>query len=444
MNLENMSPKKIKDLLISTVKNMAVERTRFIRNPERDFTRNSKCDIETTANIILGFENDSLNSELKNHFRDDLKNLPYKSAFVQQRGKFSDDAFENLFRDFNAKTPFKAKKYGLHCIACDGSDVNIPKLASDKQYFVENHTKNGKGFYQFHGNAFYDLCENRYSDFLIQPRKDFNEGKAFLTMLGRAEHESDYSTLYIADRGYFSWNLAANVIESHQYFLIRARGVRSSNSAFKGLPIPDSGEFDTDISIKIIRNSSKAYKCKPGEYKCILKNSRFDFIPCGDRTTEYKMEFRMASVKLSSGEYEYLLTNLPRDKFPPDKLKELYHLRWGCETAFLKLKYNCALTSFHSVKRDFIIQEVYARLIMYNFTSLIASVVKIKDNPKFKHEHKISFANAAKTSRMYFKINMSVETLETLIRKYIIPIRGDRRYERNVRSQTVLPLNTRV
>jgi hypothetical protein len=108
------------------------------------------------------------------------------------------------------------------------------------------------------------------------------------------------------------------------------------------------------------------------------------------------------------------------------------------------VKLNCALTSFHSVKRDFIIQEVYARLIMYNFTSLIASVVKIKDNPKFKHEHKISFANAAKTSRMYFKINMSVETLETLIRKYIIPIRDDRRYERNVRSQTVLPLNTRV
>jgi hypothetical protein len=26
-------------------------------------------------------------------------------------------------RDFNAKLPFKAKEYRLHCIACDGSDV---------------------------------------------------------------------------------------------------------------------------------------------------------------------------------------------------------------------------------------------------------------------------------------------------------------------------------
>ena len=39
-------------------------------------------------------------------------------------------------------------------------------------------------------------------------------------------------------------------------------------------------------------------------------------------------------VVLSDGSYECLVTNLPRNKFSPKKLKKLYHLRWGIENAY--------------------------------------------------------------------------------------------------------------
>ena len=61
-----------------------------------------------------------------------------------------------------------------------------------------------------------------------------------------------------------------------------------------------------------------------------------------------------------------LLTNLPSDKFPPHKLKEIYSMRWGIETSFRELKYAIGLTSFHARKPDFIKQEIYARLLLYN------------------------------------------------------------------------------
>ena len=59
----------IKNSLTDCIKNMSVEKERFVRNPLKDFIRNSKCNIETTTRIILGFEDQCLNSELKNYYR---------------------------------------------------------------------------------------------------------------------------------------------------------------------------------------------------------------------------------------------------------------------------------------------------------------------------------------------------------------------------------------
>ena len=69
--------------------------------------------------------------------------------------------------------------------------------------------------------------------------------------------------------------------------------------------------------------------------------------------------------------YENLITNLPDIEFDMDELKELYHLRWSLETAYRDLKYPLCLNSFHSKKYTYIVQEVFARAIMYNFCAEI-------------------------------------------------------------------------
>ena len=54
------------------------------------------------------------------------------------------------------------------------------------------------------------------------------------------------------------------------------------------------------------------------------------------------------------------------NEFSTEEIKELYALRWGIETSFRELKYAVGLTSFHSKKHEYIIQEIWARLLLYN------------------------------------------------------------------------------
>lgn len=61
-------------------------------------------------------------------------------------------------------------------------------------------------------------------------------------------------------------------------------------------------------------------------------------------------------------------------------------MRWGIETSFRELKYAIGLTSFHARKPDFIKQETYARLLLYNYCELITTHVikQMKNNDKTK------------------------------------------------------------
>ena len=50
--------------------------------------------------------------------------------------------------------------------------------------------------------------------------------------------------------------------------------------------------------------------------------------------------------------YETVLTNLDKDVYPPEKLRELYASRWGIETSFRDLKYTVGMLRFSFQKGD--------------------------------------------------------------------------------------------
>jgi IS4 transposase len=81
----------------------------------------------------------------------------------------------------------------------------------------------------------------------------------------------------------------------------------------------------------------------------------------------YPIKLRVVRFKISDDSFETIITNLDSEKFPPNKIKELYHLRWGVETSFRELKYAIGLISFHSKKVEHITQEIFARLVMYDY-----------------------------------------------------------------------------
>ena len=68
-------------------------------------------------------------------------------------------------------------------------------------------------------------------------------------------------------------------------------------------------------------------------------------------------------------------------------------MRWNGETSFRELKYTIGLINWHSSKYDGILQEIAARLLLYNFCELvIAHAVIHQTAEKVKHVYKINFA----------------------------------------------------
>ena len=51
------------------------------------------------------------------------------------------------------------------------------------------------------------------------------------------------------------------------------------------------------------------------------------------------MDFRAVRLKIAENSYECIITNPDRNTFPPEKIKALYHMRWGIETSFRDLKH---------------------------------------------------------------------------------------------------------
>ena len=70
----------------------------------------------------------------------------------------------------------------------------------------------------------------------------------------------------------------------------------------------------------------------------------------------------------------------------------LYGLRWGIETSFRELKHVLGVKNFHAKEREYIEMEIWARLILYNFCSIITAHVVIEQKDKErKHAYQVNY-----------------------------------------------------
>lgn len=185
-----------------------------------------------------------------------------------------------------------------------------------------------RGVYSMHLNAFYDLTTHTYTDVLIQPIHSKNEFGAFCDMVDRHEIQKGRKNVYIGDRGYCSYNNMAHVIEQGQFFLFRAKDIRSKGLA-GNFDFPQEESFDIDVRYTLVRSHSGKVPASPGTYRRFVDQaSAFDYISYGSHDT-YGLAFRIMRSPLSDSSYECIVTNLPRDKFPPERIKELYYADGG-------------------------------------------------------------------------------------------------------------------
>lgn len=431
--------RKIKQSLNTCISDLCNNPSEFLNNPQSDFKRNRKLSMSKIIKVILYMTGGTLHKELLEFF-DFSNNTPTASAFVQQRSKIKWSAFEFLLHRFN-KSANNTKLYrGYRLFAIDGSDLHIPTNPDDKDSFYPG--ANGQKSYNLlHFNAMYDLMSSTYTDAIIQKRRNWNEHKAFVDMVDI--YENDKSAIFIADRGYESYNNMAHVQEKGQHFLIRIKDI-NGNGIASGLHLPDC-EFDISHSFKLTRKQTNSVKDNVA-YKFVPHTSTFDFLPDKCKKSinvlPYNLHIRFVRFKITDDTYELIATNLSNEQFPPIEIKNLYSMRWGIETSFRDLKYTIGLLHFHSKKTEHIYQEIFAKIIMYNYTELITACSIIEQNKKY--QYKVNFSVAAYICRCFFVGKISFNKLRIQLNNHIIPIRLDRKRPRKLSSKSAISFTYRV
>ena len=417
----------IKEKLDASIAQISEASWMFSKKPGVYFTRDRKLPFPKVISCLLAMEGGSLTSELLKYFGCSA-DISSSSAFVQQRSKISEEAFPMLFSLFVKKTDYPKLYKGLRLIAADGSDIHIPTNPSHIDSYFPGASEQAS-YNMLHLDAMYDLLRHTYTDASLIGQRKVNERSSLCTMVDRSSMEN---VLLIADRGYEGFNLMAHIQEKHWHFLIRIQDVLHSRGIAAGLSLPDSDEFDVPIHLSLTTKGTNEVKqlCKDrNKYRFIPSTVAFDYLPKKNRKHDpvlfYKLPFRIVRFKITDNTYETVVTNLDQYNFPAKELKKLYNMRWGIETSFRELKYTVGLLSFHAKKVEYIYQEIYARLIMYNFTELVTSPVIIH-KADCKYDYKANFSVAVHVCRQFFLGNVSPPDVEALIRRHVSPIRPGR------------------
>ncbi len=403
----------------------------FVREPGKDFTRNRKFPFSSVIRFVLSMGSSALGQEILEYFQYE-PGFPSASAFIQQRQKIMPEAFSWLFHEFLQASRDAPRLFeGFQLIAVDGTDIVYPLNAAEPNAFPSMKCS------MLHLNAFFDVMNKQYIDAAVGE----DETAAACTMADRLPEFRP--VIVVADRGYESYNFFAHIEERLFDYVVRLRN-SGHNCIAAGMGLPAAEEFDVTKDVVITRNSTGPFAVNPRKYKYISGRARFDFIP-DSRLPDYEMTIRFVRFRLDSGELELLATSLPADRFPAGRLKELYHLRWGIETSFRELKHVLGLAAFHTKKADCIVQEIYARLIMYNFSMLVAGRIPVPGKER-RHGCLVNFSQTIRICMAFFRLrnNSPPFDLETILPRFLLPERKGRAYTRTVYPQGAKAFNYRL
>ena len=416
----NNYPSNVKQKLNSIIADMSEHHWLFSNNPGHNFMRQhqGKLSFYDTMRLIIGMGKGTTNDEIMDYFDMVPDLIPSQSAFNQRRSQISLSAFEYLFSEFSSSFPATTNKFKDHCmLACDGCHV----VYTANSEIIEDYNKprliDYKGYNHMHLNGFVDVIS-----------------KAFLDIV-------------IADRGYESYDLLFHCELKNLNYVFRVKAPSSSKSllSYYAAELPDDlEEFDvtmkryfTDKATKVMKDQSDVYR-----YINPSKNTpHFYELLDRDRRHLYFMQFRVVKIKTAENTYEYLITNLPHS-FTMDDIKECYRWRWGIEISFRYLKHANGLLYFHSKKTEFLKQEIYANLTLYNFGIFIANEAAEENKKKErkndnKYLYEIDISSALKTARKFFIRRDSDKPIDIikLILKYVHAVKEKfRQFDRFLRG----------
>lgn len=360
------------------------------RQKSTDFTRKRKLtmfDIILSTITRVGF---SLKLEIRRYLKmkQDDKTVS-KVAYLKQRLKLDPKAFLalnsfHLKNFYNEETARTIKNYLV--LAVDGSNITIPTNKETLELYGNSSVPSAKPTAQIGLSCIYDVCNEFILDISIN-RNNFDERAAAEKNIDNiAEIIEDKAFIVLFDRGYPSIENMLNRFEKGQKFLMRL-----SSSQFKREQSSMTSD-DEIIEIKFDQTRINPYR-----------NTKF----AEKLRTVGSMFVRFVRVHLSSGETEYLATNLSQEEFNTKEISDLYFMRWAIETVYDTLKNKLEIENFTGTKPLLIEQDIYATVYLCN---IIQDVIRDAEE-SLKREGKLNKYKHVMTINKNFAIGVMRDEL---------------------------------
>ena len=348
-----------------------------------------------------------------------------KPGYLKQRMKLNPDAFLELYkyhnRNFYADSSFSTYK-GHLILAADGSDINIPTTAETLELYGSASRKNTKPQAQIGLGCIYDVMNRMILESDCNKVK-FDEMRLAEKQLERIpETIGNIPFIIIMDRGYPSTPAFIHMMDKGIKFIVRLK-----SSDYKK---EQSSLSENDQLVKI-----KLYKSRIRHYEGTID---------GERMKELgEISLRMIKIPLENESLEVLVTNLSEIEFSTNEIKELYHIRWGIETAYETLKSRLQLENFTGTKAILLLQDIYSTIYLSNLAEdIILDAERELDQKETEKKHKMMINQTVsigilKNDLIYIlletdekKKSMLFQQIYEDISKNLVPIRPDRHYKR--------------
>jgi hypothetical protein len=302
--------------------------------------------------------------------------------------------------------------------AVDGTSIRLPNEPKITECFGFQKGRKEQGECTMGmASVFYDVLNKIVIDSAIHPR--LVSEKACVEEHLQYTQEND---LVLFDRGYVSFWLYAYLLRHNIRFCMRAK----TNQSLLVREFIQSGKREAIVTFEANYPSIQTCEKKGLSTKPIT--------------------LRLVRVDLPN-EVEVLVTNLmDKEVYDCSIFKGLYHLRWGIEENYKRLKQWVEIENFSGKSALSVKQDFYAKIVSANLTTLMeiqAQEIVDKRVKNLKRHYQVNYAQALSKMkhRIVMMINAKGRQLSQLITeaveyisKTVEAVREGRSYPRKLKN----------
>lgn len=404
--------------------------------------RNRKMPAGDLIHSLIDRKGLTLSMELRNYMNETHPGVGIsKPGYLKQRMKLNPEALRYLFRYHNRNfysdpdtAPCTYRGYLV--LAADGSDINVPTTPETVALYGSASRKGTKPQAQIGLACLYDVLNHLIVDCDLN-RFKFNEVQVAEQQISRVRETigDAFPFMVLMDRGYPSIPAFIRMLDRGLPFVVRL-----SSIDFKAEQQALASD-DEDVDIALVESRRKHYLGTGDEALVMGRDS-----------------FRLRLVRVSPDEQHSLVlaTNLPRELFPAECFSEIYHLRWGIETAYDLLKNRLQMENFTGTKPVLLQQDIYSTIYVCNLAQDIArdSEMEHSEHLRDGYKHRMSVNRSIcigllKNDLIRIIMEEDPARKDSMFRdlydeigRHLVPVRPQRLYQRNTSRLAAVYSNT--